>query len=186
MRRNYIHTFIYERLFLACQTFQSSNFTWIYTQLKSQNAHKSHIKLHIMIKIQSITNVLSIHESITSLTHQINHSYFQTWNVLLAAAILKMHLYFDIATDPTSIWINTFHMLYILATHIVTIFKSIKLNRRGKLPYQRWIIYIPHLTLGQSHLFTSINSHSAGDSLLLRPHQNAANSGRDKWTLRQL
>ena len=39
MRRNYIHTFIYERSFLACQTFQISNFTSVYTQLTSQNAH---------------------------------------------------------------------------------------------------------------------------------------------------
>ena len=31
-----------------------------------------------MIKIQSVTNVLSIHESLTSLTQRINHSYFQT------------------------------------------------------------------------------------------------------------
>ena len=54
------------------------------------------------MKLQFIANVLSIHESISSLTHLINHSYFQTWNALLAAAILKMHLYFDIATDPTS------------------------------------------------------------------------------------
>ena len=41
MRRNYIHTFIYERSYLACQTFQISNFTSIYTQLTSQNAHTS-------------------------------------------------------------------------------------------------------------------------------------------------
>ena len=54
------------------------------------------------MKIQSIANVVSIYKSITSLTHLINHSYFQTWNALLASAILKMHLYFDIATDPTS------------------------------------------------------------------------------------
>ena len=39
MRWNYIHTFIYERSFLACQTFQVSNFTSVYTQLTSQNAH---------------------------------------------------------------------------------------------------------------------------------------------------
>ena len=31
--------FIYERSFLACQTFQISNFTSEYTQLTSQNAH---------------------------------------------------------------------------------------------------------------------------------------------------
>ena len=39
MRRSYIHTFIYERSFLACQTFQISNFTSEYIQLTSQNAH---------------------------------------------------------------------------------------------------------------------------------------------------
>ena len=61
-----------------------------------------HIKLLIMMKIQSISNVASIHKSITSLTHLINHYYCQTRSALLAAAILKMHLYFDIATDPTS------------------------------------------------------------------------------------
>ena len=38
-RRRYIHTFIYERSFLACQTFQISNFTSEYTPLTSQNAH---------------------------------------------------------------------------------------------------------------------------------------------------
>ena len=32
-RRRYIHTFIYERLFLACQTFQISNFTSEYRVL---------------------------------------------------------------------------------------------------------------------------------------------------------
>ena len=53
------------------------------------------------MKIQSITNVVSIHKSIASLTHLINHSYCQTCSALLVAAILKMHLYFDIATDPT-------------------------------------------------------------------------------------
>ena len=43
MRRNYIHTFIYERSFLACQTFQISNFQLVYTQLTLQNAHtRSH------------------------------------------------------------------------------------------------------------------------------------------------
>ena len=35
MRRNYIHTFIYQRSFLAYQTFQISNFTSVYTQLTS-------------------------------------------------------------------------------------------------------------------------------------------------------
>ena len=54
------------------------------------------------MEIQSITNVVSIHKSITSLTHLIDHSYCQAWSALLAAAILKMHLYFYIATDPTS------------------------------------------------------------------------------------
>ena len=44
MRRNYIHTFIYERSFLVCQTFQISNFTSIYTQLTSQNAHTGSYK----------------------------------------------------------------------------------------------------------------------------------------------
>ena len=41
MRRSYIHTFICERErpFLACQTFQISNFTSEYIQLRSQNAH---------------------------------------------------------------------------------------------------------------------------------------------------
>ena len=43
-RRRYIHTFIYERLFLACQTFQISNFTSEYTPLTSQNAHTSSFK----------------------------------------------------------------------------------------------------------------------------------------------
>ena len=54
------------------------------------------------MEIQSITNVVSIHKNITSLTHLIDHSYCQAWSALLAAAILKMHLYFYIATDPTS------------------------------------------------------------------------------------
>ena len=54
------------------------------------------------MEIQSITNVVSIHKSIISLTHLIDHSYCQAWSALLAAAILKMHLYFYIATDPTS------------------------------------------------------------------------------------
>ena len=54
------------------------------------------------MEIQSITNVVSIHKSKTSLTHLIDHSYCQAWSALLAAAILKMHLYFYIATDPTS------------------------------------------------------------------------------------
>ena len=54
------------------------------------------------MKIQFIINVVSIHKSITSLTHLIDHSYFQTWDALLAAAISKMHFYFDIATDRTS------------------------------------------------------------------------------------
>ena len=40
-RRSYIHTFIYERSFLAWQTFQISNFTSEFTQLTSQNAHTS-------------------------------------------------------------------------------------------------------------------------------------------------
>ena len=44
-RRRYIHTFIYERLFLACQTFQISNFTSEYTPLTSQNAHTSSFKV---------------------------------------------------------------------------------------------------------------------------------------------
>ena len=57
------------------------------------------------MEIQYITNVVSIHKSITSLTHLIDHSYCQAWSALLAAAILKMHLYFYIATDPTSIWV---------------------------------------------------------------------------------
>ena len=61
-----------------------------------------HLKLLIMMEIQSITNVVSIHKSITSLTHLIDHSYCQAWSALLAAAILKMHLYFYIATDPNS------------------------------------------------------------------------------------
>ena len=100
-RRRYIHTFIYERSFLACQTFQISNFTSEYTPLTSQNT-QVHLKLLIMMEIQSITNVVSIHKSITSLTHLIDHSYCQAWSALLAAAILKMHLYFYIATDPTS------------------------------------------------------------------------------------
>ena len=39
MRRSYIHTFIYERSFLACQTFQISNFTPEYIQLMPQNTH---------------------------------------------------------------------------------------------------------------------------------------------------
>ena len=39
MGRSYIHTFIYESSFLACQTFQISNFTSEYIQLMSQNAH---------------------------------------------------------------------------------------------------------------------------------------------------
>ena len=43
-RRRYIHTFIYERLFLACQTFQNSSFTSEYTPLTSQNAHTSSFK----------------------------------------------------------------------------------------------------------------------------------------------
>ena len=34
-----------------------------------------HLKLLIMMEIQSITNVVSIHKSITSLTHLIDHSY---------------------------------------------------------------------------------------------------------------
>ena len=53
------------------------------------------------MEIQSNTNGVSIHKSITSLTHLIDHSYCQAWSALLAAAILKMHLYFYIATDPT-------------------------------------------------------------------------------------
>ena len=44
LRRRYIHTFIYERSFLACQTFQISNFTSEYTPLTSQNAHTSSFK----------------------------------------------------------------------------------------------------------------------------------------------
>ena len=43
-RRRYIHTFINERSFLACQTFQISNFTSEYTPLSSQNAHTSSYK----------------------------------------------------------------------------------------------------------------------------------------------
>ena len=43
-RRRYIHTFIDERSFLACQTFQISNFTSEYTPLTSQNAHTSSFK----------------------------------------------------------------------------------------------------------------------------------------------
>ena len=43
-RRRYIHTFIYERSFLACQIFQISNFTSEYTPLTSQNAHTSSFK----------------------------------------------------------------------------------------------------------------------------------------------
>ena len=43
-RRRYIHTFIYERSFLTCQTFQISNFTSEYTSLTSQNAHTSSFK----------------------------------------------------------------------------------------------------------------------------------------------
>ena len=43
-RRRYIHTFIFERSFLACQTFQISNFTSEYTPLTSQNAHTSSSK----------------------------------------------------------------------------------------------------------------------------------------------
>ena len=39
MRQSYIHTFIYERSFLACQTCQISSFTSEYTQLTLQNAH---------------------------------------------------------------------------------------------------------------------------------------------------
>ena len=39
MRQSYIHTFIYERLFLACVTFQIWNFTSGYTHLESQNVH---------------------------------------------------------------------------------------------------------------------------------------------------
>ena len=35
MRRNYIHTIIYERSFLSCQTFQISNFTSVFTQRTS-------------------------------------------------------------------------------------------------------------------------------------------------------
>ena len=65
MRRSYIHTFIYERSFLACQTFQISNFT---SQNISNQHHKmhtqGHIKLLIMMKIQPITNVVSIHKTI--------------------------------------------------------------------------------------------------------------------------
>ena len=34
-----MHTFIYERSFVACQTFQISNLTSEYVQLISQNAH---------------------------------------------------------------------------------------------------------------------------------------------------
>ena len=37
MRQSYIHTFIYERSFLECQTFKISNFTSEYIQLTSQN-----------------------------------------------------------------------------------------------------------------------------------------------------
>ena len=44
MGRSCIYTFIYERSFLACQTFQISNFTLEYTQLTSQNAHTSSYK----------------------------------------------------------------------------------------------------------------------------------------------
>ena len=43
-RRSYIHTFIYDRSFLACQTFHISNFTSEYTQLMSQNAQTSSYK----------------------------------------------------------------------------------------------------------------------------------------------
>ena len=39
MTRSYTDTFICGRSFLACQTFQISNFTSEYTQLTSQNAH---------------------------------------------------------------------------------------------------------------------------------------------------
>ena len=39
MRRSYILSFIYKRSFLACQTFQISNFMSEYTQQTSQNAH---------------------------------------------------------------------------------------------------------------------------------------------------
>ena len=42
------------------------------------------------MEIQSITNVVSIHKSIESLTHLIDHSYRQAWSALLAAAILKI------------------------------------------------------------------------------------------------
>ena len=42
------------------------------------------------MEIQSITNVVSIHKSITSLTHLIDHSYCQAWSALLAAAILTL------------------------------------------------------------------------------------------------
>ena len=45
MGRSYIHTFIYERSFLACQTFQISNFTSEYIQLMSQNAHTMSYKV---------------------------------------------------------------------------------------------------------------------------------------------
>ena len=43
-RRRYIHTFIYARSFLACQTFQISNYTSEYTPLMSQNAHTRSFK----------------------------------------------------------------------------------------------------------------------------------------------
>ena len=49
------------------------------------------------MKIQSITNVLSIHESITSLTHLMNHSYYHTWNTLLY--VIKPPTYISVQFD---------------------------------------------------------------------------------------
>ena len=99
-RRRYIHTFIYERSFLALFRFQTIHQNIPHWRHKMHT--QVHLKLLIMMEIQSITTVVSIRKSITRLTHLIDHSYCQAWSALLAAAILKMHLYFYIATVPTS------------------------------------------------------------------------------------
>ena len=52
-----------------------------------------HLKLLIMMEIQSITNVVSIHKSITSLTHLIDHSYCQAWSALLTTSATYTYIY---------------------------------------------------------------------------------------------
>ena len=64
MRRSYIQIFIYEGSFQSFQIIPNTRHK-VHTQ--------GHIKLIIMIKIQSITNVVSIHNCITSSTHLISH-----------------------------------------------------------------------------------------------------------------